>query len=72
MDQALDLVEVWQGGDRFIPPPLQLRGDSLLLAPRNELGLQLIKAIERVAQHKLPGFMAKEGVEQRPGSEGVG
>ena len=39
-------------------------------APRQELGLQLGEAIERIAQHNLPGFAAEQGVEQRPGGEG--
>ena len=72
VDQPLDAVEVWQGSTRVLAPPLQLRADPLLLAPRQELGLQLCEAIERIAQHNPPGFAAEQGVEQRPGSEGGG
>jgi len=52
--------------------PLQVCGDPLLLAPRQELGLQLSQVIERVAQHELAGLAAKQSKQQRPRREGGG
>jgi hypothetical protein len=68
----MDVVEVWQDSSRVLAPPVQLRGDPLLLTPQQELGLQLGKAIERVAQQNLPGFAAEQGVEQGASGEGGG
>jgi hypothetical protein len=70
VDQPLASGELGQCCLGFGAAPLQIRLDPLLLAPWQELGLQISDGIQLIAEQEPLGLAAQQGMQQGHGGEG--